>query len=155
MQARRHPLQNQFLTTSFGEQPHLEHQRMQIPPKPARKRMQSWRRRQPHTHTQRNGTSAWIYSHAPVVAGFLQEQGRQENVAEDAQKKRLVAQRRARCARRGAKPVQRTRVHEQAHRNISPEKNRVTSKSPVGDISAVTLIRTDTTLDHSQKAEKV
>ena len=31
----------------------------------------------------------------------------------------------------------------------------VTSKSPVGDISVVTLIRTDTTLDHSQKAEKV
>ena len=29
------------------------------------------------------------------------------------------------------------------------------SKSPVGDISVVTLIRTDTTLDHSQKAEKV
>ena len=34
-------------------------------------------------------------------------------------------------------------------------KIRVTSKSPVGDISVVTLIRTDTTLDHSQKAEKV
>ena len=31
----------------------------------------------------------------------------------------------------------------------------VTSRSPVGDISVVTLIRTDTTLDHSQKAEKV
>ena len=31
----------------------------------------------------------------------------------------------------------------------------VTLKSPVGDISVVTLIRTDTTLDHSQKAEKV
>ena len=29
------------------------------------------------------------------------------------------------------------------------------SVSPVGDISVVTLIRTDTTLDHSQKAEKV
>ena len=28
-------------------------------------------------------------------------------------------------------------------------------KSPVGDISVVTLIRTDTTLDHKQKAEKV
>ena len=34
-------------------------------------------------------------------------------------------------------------------------KINVTSKSPVGDISIVTLIRTDTTLDHSQKAEKV
>ena len=31
----------------------------------------------------------------------------------------------------------------------------MTSKSPVGDISVVTLLRTDTTLDHSQKAEKV
>ena len=31
----------------------------------------------------------------------------------------------------------------------------MTSKSPVGDVSVVTLIRTDTTLDHSQKAEKV
>ena len=31
----------------------------------------------------------------------------------------------------------------------------MTSKSPVGDIPVVTLIRTDTTLDHSQKAEKV
>jgi len=36
-----------------------------------------------------------------------------------------------------------------------PRKITVTSKSPVGDISVVTLIRTDTTLDHSQKAEKV
>ncbi len=34
-------------------------------------------------------------------------------------------------------------------------KINVTSKPPVGDISVVTLIRTDTTLDHSQKAEKV
>ena len=36
------------------------------------------------------------------------------------------------------------------HRKID-----VTSKPPVGGISVVTLIRTDTTLDHSQKAEKV
>ena len=34
-------------------------------------------------------------------------------------------------------------------------KINVTSKSPVGDTSVGTLIRTDTTLDHSQKAEKV
>ena len=34
-------------------------------------------------------------------------------------------------------------------------KINVTSKTPVGVISVVTLIRTDTTLDHSQKAEKV
>ena len=31
----------------------------------------------------------------------------------------------------------------------------VTSTSPIGDISIVTLVRTDTTLDHSRKAEKV
>ena len=31
----------------------------------------------------------------------------------------------------------------------------VTFLDPVGSISVVTLIRTDTTLDHSQKAEKV
>ena len=37
----------------------------------------------------------------------------------------------------------------------SPAQIDVTSKSPVGDISVVTLIRTDTTLDHSRKAEKV
>ena len=40
-------------------------------------------------------------------------------------------------------------------RTPSRRKINVTSKSPVGDISVVTLIRTDTTLDHSQKAEKV
>ena len=34
-------------------------------------------------------------------------------------------------------------------------KIHVTSKPPVGGISVVTLIRTDTTHDHSQKAEKV
>ena len=34
-------------------------------------------------------------------------------------------------------------------------KNSVTSKSPIEDISVVTLIRTDTTLDYGQKAEKV
>ncbi len=38
----------------------------------------------------------------------------------------------------------------------SPQRKiAVTCKSPIGDISAVTLKRTDTTLDHSQKAEKV
>jgi hypothetical protein len=31
----------------------------------------------------------------------------------------------------------------------------MTSMSPVGDMSVVTLIRTDTTLDRSQKDEKV
>ena len=51
--------------------------------------------------------------------------------------------------------VQHARSPEQAQYASSPVKNHVTSKSPVGDISVVTLIRTDTTLDHSQKAEKV
>ena len=51
--------------------------------------------------------------------------------------------------------VQHARSPEQAQCASSPVKNHVTSKSPVGDISVVTLIRTDTTLDHSQKAEKV
>ena len=37
----------------------------------------------------------------------------------------------------------------------SYRKINVTSKSPVGDISFVTLMRTDTTLDHERKAEKV
>ena len=59
------------------------------------------------------------------------------------------------CSRPGAMPVQHMRASEQAQDDISPKKNDVTSKSPVGDISVVTLIRTDTTLDHSQKAEKV
>ena len=44
---------------------------------------------------------------------------------------------------------------EQAREDTSPAKIDVTSKSPVGDISVVTLIRTDTILDHSRKAEKV
>ena len=38
---------------------------------------------------------------------------------------------------------------------LPQQKIYVTSKSPVGDISVVTLIRTDTTLDHSQEAERV
>ena len=44
---------------------------------------------------------------------------------------------------------------EQAQADIPTAKIDVTSKPPVGDISVVILIRTDTTLDHSQKAEKV
>jgi len=54
-----------------------------------------------------------------------------------------------------AMPAQHAMCSGQAQRATSPPKNHVTSKSPVGDISVVTLIRTDTTLDHSQKAEKV
>ena len=59
------------------------------------------------------------------------------------------------CPQLCAMPVQHLRAPEQALEDTSPEKIDVTSKSPVGDISVVTLIRTDTTLDHSQKAEKV
>ena len=59
------------------------------------------------------------------------------------------------CSWQSARPGQHVRASEQAQDRLSPEKIHVTSKSPVGDISVVTLIRTDTTLDHSQKAEKV
>ena len=52
-------------------------------------------------------------------------------------------------------PAQHMKAPEQAREDTSPAKIDVTSKSPVGDILVVTLIRTDTTLDHSQKAEKV
>ena len=52
-------------------------------------------------------------------------------------------------------PAQHMKAPEQAREDTSPAKIDVTSKSPVGDISVVTLIRTDTTLDHSQTAEKV
>ena len=51
-------------------------------------------------------------------------------------------------------PAQPVKASERAHEDSSPAKLDVTSKSPVGDISGVTLIRTDTTLDHSQKAKK-
>ena len=61
------------------------------------------------------------------------------------------------CATLGFVPCQgNTRTgQQQAVKPSSPKKIDVTSKSPVEDISVVTLIRTDTTLDHSQKAEKV
>ena len=51
--------------------------------------------------------------------------------------------------------MQHVRAPEQAQESASASKIDVTIKSPVGDISVVTLIRTDTTLDHSEKAEKV
>ena len=54
-----------------------------------------------------------------------------------------------------AMSVRRAKFSEQAREDASQEKINVTSKSPVGDIVVFTLIRTDTTLDHSQKAEKV
>ena len=45
--------------------------------------------------------------------------------------------------------------HRQASGHRSPRKIDVTGKLTVASVSVVTLIRTDTTLDHSQKAEKV
>ena len=61
------------------------------------------------------------------------------------------------CAATGFVPCQRNTREplSKLEGNSLPRKIDVTSKSPVGDISVVTLIRTDTTLDHSQKAEKV
>ena len=61
------------------------------------------------------------------------------------------------CAAPGEVPCQcNTRGSPSKLKRTPPQaKIRVTSKSPVGDISVVTLIRTDTTLDHSQEAEKV
>jgi hypothetical protein len=61
------------------------------------------------------------------------------------------------CAATGFVPCQRNtrKPLSKLEGNFLPRKIDVTSKSPVGDISVVTLIRTDTTLDHSQKAEKV
>ena len=59
------------------------------------------------------------------------------------------------CRQECAGLAQHVKASEQAQEDTSPRKINVTSKSPVGDISVVTLIRTDTTLDHSQKAEKV
>ena len=69
--------------------------------------------------------------------------------------KLLLLPQRVGCNQRSAVLVQRVRAPELAQEGTSPSKIDVTIKSPVGDISVVTLIRTDTTLDHSQKAEKV
>ena len=51
------------------------------------------------------------------------------------------------CHWLSAMPAQHMKAPEQAREDTSPAKIDVTSKSPVGDISVVTLIRTDTTLD--------
>ena len=61
------------------------------------------------------------------------------------------------CAAPGEVPCQGNtrRALSKLKRPPPQRKINVTSKSPVGDIPVVTLIRTDTTLDHSQKAEKV
>ena len=52
-------------------------------------------------------------------------------------------------------PVQHLRCSGQAQHATSPVKNQVASKSPVGDISVVALIRKDITFDHRQNAVKV
>ena len=52
-------------------------------------------------------------------------------------------------------PAQHVKASERAQEDTSPAKIDVTSKSPVGDMLVVTLIRMDTKLDHSQKAEKL
>jgi hypothetical protein len=67
----------------------------------------------------------------------------------------LLLPQRVCCRQECAGLAQHAKASEQAQEDTSPRKINVTSKSPVGDISVVTLIRTDTTLDHSQKAEKV
>ena len=61
------------------------------------------------------------------------------------------------CAAPGEVPCQcnTRRLLSKLEKTPPRRKIGVTSKSPFGDISVVTLIRTDTTLDHSQKAEKV
>jgi hypothetical protein len=50
---------------------------------------------------------------------------------------------------------QHLKASEQAQKGTSPRKIMWQSKTHVRVIPVVTLIRTDTTLDHSQKAEKV
>ena len=57
----------------------------------------------------------------------------------------------AKCNARATREVPSSKLKEQPPQR----KIGVTSNLPVGRISVVTLIRTDTTLDHSQKAEKV
>ena len=57
----------------------------------------------------------------------------------------------AQCNARATREVPSSKLKEQPPQR----KIGVTSNLPVGRISVVTLIRTDTTLDHSQKAEKV
>ena len=61
------------------------------------------------------------------------------------------------CTAPGSVPCQSSARGPLSKLERTPPQRKIdaTSKSPVGDISVVTLIRTDTTLDHSQKAEKV
>ena len=55
-----------------------------------------------------------------------------------------------------AMPEATSAVHRSKLRKTLPQRKiDVKVELPVGSVSAFTLIRTDTTLDHSQKAEKV
>lgn len=54
------------------------------------------------------------------------------------------------CAATGSMPMEAPKL---AQENACPAKIDVISKSPVGDILAVTLIRIDTELDYSSKAQ--
>ena len=57
---------------------------------------------------------------------------------------------------RSAMPEATSAVHRSKLRKTLPQRKiDVKVELPVGSVSAFTLIRTDTTLDHSQKAEKV
>ena len=94
--------------------------------------------------------ASWSTFHCKGISGSRKNTPRKQSWGE----KSLLPQRVC-CPWRCAMPVQHAKAPEQARGDTSPRKIDVTSKSPVGDISVVTLIRTDTTLDHSQKAEKV
>ena len=50
-------------------------------------------------------------------------------------------------------PAQHVKASERVHEDTSPAKIDATSKFPVGDMSVVTLRRTDISLDHSQRTE--
>ena len=96
---------------------------------------------QAHTHTRKNQQNANQQQASKYMASILQNNG-------------LLPQRVC-CPWLCAMPVQHLQAPEQAREDTAPRKIDVTSNPPVGGISVVTLIRTDTTLDHSQKAEKV
>ena len=89
------------------------------------------RTRAPHREQKNNGTDATALLLLDELYGFA-------TLCESAMLRRQVRQ-------ATGKP--------RGHR--SPRKIDVTRKLTVVSVSVVTLIRTDTTLDHSQKAEKV
>ena len=125
-----------------------------------------FQRRGTHTHTE----AAKQKHHAETGRKKKQQQKRRPNTQErtnrvpgsskskhmpsNLQNNGLLPQRVC-CPWLCAMPVQHLQAPEQAREDTAPRKIDVTSNPPVGGISVVTLIRTDTTLDHSQKAEKV